>query len=167
MFSKLFCILFSLEEWTFFFFSHSCLRCCNISVETPSCLTKLCVCSKIQVRLGVSECAHSCALQHSEDKQSAPLNVLLQFVLGSALFSQSLSSLFPSVFSSAGTTWRRSMSWMESSKSPTWGCGVTDSRRLSTYSSHWPTASRRWLILLINVKLLSWSWHQESKALKI
>lgn len=136
-----------------------------MSTDTPSCFTKLTVCSKIQGRLGFSECACSCVPQHSNDEQSTPLRLLLQFLLNSALFSQSLPSLASSIFFSAGTTWQRSISWMESNKSTTWGCGVIDFRCLSTYSSHWPTASRRLFILLIKVELLSWRWHQESKAL--
>ena len=38
----------------------SCLRYCNMSTDTPSCFTKLAVCSKIQVRLGFSERVCSC-----------------------------------------------------------------------------------------------------------
>ena len=136
-----------------------------MSTDTPSCFTKLAVCSKIQVRLGFSGHACSWALQHSKDEQSTWLRFLLQFLLNSALFSQNLSSLTSSIFSSAGATWQRSISWRESNKSTTCGCEVIDFRCLSTYSSHWPTASRRLFILLIKAELLSWRWHQESKAL--
>lgn len=146
---------------------YSCLRCCSTSTDTPSCFTKLAVCSRIQARLGFSKCASSWVLQHSEGEQSFPLGLLSEFLLNSALFSQSLSSLASSIFFSAGATWQRSISSMESNKSVTWGCGVTDSRRLSAHSSHWPTASRRLFILLIKVERLPWRWHQESKALSV
>lgn len=145
--------------------SYSCLRCCSTSTDSPNCFTKLAVCSRIQLRLGFSKCACSCVLQQSEGEQSFPLGLLSELLLNSALFSQSLSSLASSIFFSAGATWQRSISSMESNKSVTWGCGVTDCRCLSTHSSHWPTASRRLFILPIKVELLPWRWHQESKAL--
>lgn len=127
---------------------YSCLRCCNMSTDTPSCFTKLDVCSRIQVRLGFSKCACSCVLQHSGCEQSIPFGLLSESVLISALLSPFASS--------AGTTWQRFISSMESNKSVTRGCDVTDFRRLSTHSSHWPTASRRLFILLIKVELLPW-----------
>lgn len=133
---------------------YSCLRCCNTSTDTPSCFTRLEVCSRIQVRLGFSRCACSCVLQHSGCEQSIPLGLLSEFGSNSALFSQSLSSFASSVFFSAGTTWQRSISSMESNTSAMCGWQVTDFRRLSTHSSHWPTASKRLFILLIKVELL-------------
>lgn len=78
---------------------YSCLRCCNMSTDTPSCFTKLAVCSKIQERLGFSE--RVCSRPHCEDEQS---RLLLHFLFNSALFSQSLSSLALSLSFSAGTT---------------------------------------------------------------
>lgn len=136
-----------------------------MSSDIPSCFTKPAVCSKIQVRLGFSVCSCSRIPQHSKDEQSASLRLLLQFLWSSALFSQSLLSLASSIFFSAGAMWQRSISSIESNKSTTWGGEVIDFRCLSTYSSHWPTASRRLFILLIRTEPLSWRWHQESKAL--
>lgn len=127
-----------------------------MSAGTPSCFTKLDVCSRIQERLGFSKCACSFGLQCSGCEQPIPFG-LSESVLISALLS-------PFAWSD-GTTWQRSISSMASNKSVTRGCDVTDFRRLSTHSSHWSTVSRRLLILLIRVELLPWRWHQESKAL--
>ena len=84
--------------------SYSCLRCCSTSTDSPNCFTKLVVCSRIQLKLGFSICACSCVLQQSEGEQSFPLGLLSEFLLNSALFSQSLSSLASSIFFSAGAT---------------------------------------------------------------
>lgn len=136
----------------------------SMSSDKPSCSTNQTVCFLTQARVDLSGSVKSFSLLQSNCKEPSSPLFLQQFSseLPTCPYFSALTSLQSTP---AGAIWLRSMSWMESKMSPTFGCSWTEFRHLSRSSSCFPMTSRR-LFIFLKAESCPLRWHQDKRALK-